>query len=220
MFTSVLLIAAAVFLAELGDKTQLVCMAFVARFGPWKVLAGASAAALLNAGLAVVVGEGLTRVVPISTLQIIAGIGFLGFGFWSLRGGEGENDCPEVTGRRQSPFWTVFIAFFVAELGDKTQLVTLGLTAQQDAPLVTMLGASLGLITAQALGIFMSAWIAKHIPPRAVKVGAAVMFFAFGSVSLYQNLPMLTANRAYLTLYVVFLTAAFAVLVRKKSPQH
>lgn len=220
MLTSVVLIAAVVFLAELGDKTQLVCMAFVARFGAWKVLAGASAAVLLNTGLAVVVGEGLTRVVPIPTLQIIAGIGFIGFGFWTLRGGGGEEECREVSGKQRHPFWTVFIAFFVAELGDKTQLVTLGLAAKQGEPLVTWLGASLGLIAAQALGIFMSAWIATHIPPRALKVGAAVIFFAFGSLSLYQNLPWLAASKIYVALYLIFLTGAIAVLARKNSPQH
>lgn len=183
-----------VFLAEMGDKTQLVAMAFVAQFGAMKVLGAISAAIVANTALAVILGEGLSRIVPFSTLQLVAAVGFLGFGLWSLRCGEPE-DC-DVPGECQgNPFWTIFLAFFVAELGDKTQLVTLGLTAQQGNPWMVFFGASLGLIAAGALGIFLSSFIYRFIPPRAVQLGAAGLFFIFGTVSLYNSLPgtLLTA---------------------------
>ena len=217
MLSIFLLTALVVFLAELGDKTQLVCMAFVARFGVWKVLAAVSAAVVVNTGLAVVLGEGLSRIVPFSTLQIVAGVGFLGFGLWSLRSEEGEENCPDPNRKKGSPFWTVFFTFFIAELGDKTQLVTLGLAAKQGLPLITWLGASTGLIGAQALGIFMSGLIAKHIPPRSLQVGAASIFFIFGTLSLYQNLPRHFISPISVLLYVIVLSFVAYLMIRKKS---
>ncbi|KAF0196055.1 MAG: hypothetical protein FD169_1121 [Bacillota bacterium] len=217
MLSIFLLTAVVVFLAELGDKTQLVCMAFVARFGVWKVLSAASAAVVVNTGLAVALGEGLSRIVPFSTLQIIAGAGFLGFGLWSLRSEEEEENCPDSNRKKGSPFWTVFFTFFVAELGDKTQLITLGLAAKQGLPVITWLGASAGLIAAQALGIFMSGFIAKHIPPRALQVGAAGIFFIFGTLSLYQNLPKHFISPVVVLAYVLILSFLSYLLLRKKS---
>lgn len=213
------LTAVVVFLAELGDKTQLVCMALVARFGVWKVFAAASAAIVVNTGLAVAVGEGLSRIVPFSTLQIVAGVGFLGFGLWSLRSEEDE-DCPEVNRKKGNPFWTVFFTFFVAELGDKTQLVTLGLSAKQGLPVITWLGASTGLIGAQALGIFMSSFIAKRVPPKALQLGAAAIFFVFGTLSLYQNLPAGLVTPLSILGYAIILSLLAYLMVRTtKSPK-
>lgn len=217
MLSIFLLTAVVVFLAELGDKTQLVCIAFVARFGVWKVLAAASAAVVVNTGLAVVLGEGLSRVVPFSTLQIIAGVGFIGFGLWSLRSEEEEENCPDPSRKKGSPFWTVFFTFFVAELGDKTQLVTLGLAAKQGLPFITWLGASTGLIGAQALGIFMSGFIAKYVPPRALQLGAAGIFFIFGTLSLYQNLPRHFISPIVVLAYILILSFLAYLMIRKKS---
>ena len=217
MLSIFLVTALVVFLAELGDKTQLVCMAFVARFGVWKVLAAVSAAVVVNTGLAVVLGEGLSRIVPFSTLQIVAGVGFLGFGLWSLRSEEEDENCPDPNRKKGSPFWTVFFTFFVAELGDKTQLVTLGLAAKQGLPLITWLGASTGLIGAQALGIFMSGFIAKHVPPRALQLGAAAIFFVFGTLSLYQNLPSHFISPVAILVYLLVLSSLAYLMIRKKS---
>lgn len=212
---SILFITAGiVFVAEMGDKTQLVAMAFVAKYGVWKVLAGISAAIILNSALAVLLGEGLSRIVPFATLQIIAGLGFLGFGLWSLRcdNCDCDTNCPET----RSPFWTVFGAFFVAELGDKTQLVTMGLTTQQGAPMLTFLGASLGLIAAGALGIFLSGFISKFIPARTMSLGAAAIFMLFGTISLYGSLPTHLINPVTVTLYALGLGGlSYLVLSRR-----
>jgi len=214
-----MLTALVVFLAELGDKTQLVCMALVARYGVWKVFAAASAAVLVNTGLAVAVGEGVSRIVPFSTLQIIAGIGFLGFGLWSLRSETEDEDCPDINKKKSNPFWTVFFTFFIAELGDKTQLVTLGIAAQQGQPIITWLGASLGLIAAQAVGIFLSSFIAKHIPPRMMQIGAAAIFLIFGTISLYQNLPAHLLTPLSVLGYLLTLGLVTYIVVKTSHPE-
>lgn len=213
--SALILTSVAVFLAEMGDKTQLVAMAFAAQFGPWKVLSAISAAIVANTALAVVLGEGLSRIVPFSTLQLVAAIGFLIFGLWSLRCGEPE-DC-EAPGECQgNPFWTIFIAFFIAELGDKTQLVTLGLTAQQGNPLMTFLGANLGLITAGAIGIFLSSFVYRFIPPRAVQLGAAGLFFFFGTASLYGTVPRSLLTAPLIAGYLCTLIALSYLVLKKK----
>ena len=213
---SVLLLTSfTVFLAEMGDKTQLVAMAFVAQFGAGRVLTAISAAMVANTALAVLLGEGLSRVVPFSTLQLIAAIGFLGFGLWSLRCGEAQ-DCDAPGECHGNPFWTIFLAFFVAELGDKTQLVTLGLTAQQGNPLMVFVGASLGLIAAGALGIFLSNFIYRFIPPRAVQLGAAGLFFIFGTVSLYTSVPSFMVTIPIMFGYLALLSTLSYLIMTKR----
>jgi len=212
--------AMVVFLAELGDKTQLMCMAFVAKFGMRQVFMGASAAALLNTALAVVLGEGLTRAIPLTTLQMLAGIGFLGFGFWTMRQGRRNEMCPTPTSRSRHPFWTVFFSFFLAEFGDKTQLVTLGLTAKFDNPLLIWVGASAGLIAAQLVGIGMSGYISKRLPPTFLQKSAAIMFLAFGSVTLYQSVPPYLQHPLVVLAYLCLLgTTALVMLRRQQVPR-
>lgn len=210
-----LLTSLTVFLAEMGDKTQLVAMAFVAQFGATKVLGAVSVAIVANTALAVLLGEGLSRLVPFSTLQLIAAVGFLVFGLWSLRCGEPE-DCDVPGECRGNPFWTIFLAFFVAELGDKTQLVTLGLTAQQGSPWMVFAGASLGLVSAGALGIFLSSFIYRFIPPRAVQLGAAGLFFIFGTVSLYSSVPDALLTIPVIFLYFSVLGSLSYLIIKKK----
>ena len=204
-----------VFLAEMGDKTQLVAMAFVAQFGAAKVLGAISVAIVANTALAVLLGEGLSRIVPFSTLQLIAAIGFLGFGLWSLRCGEPE-DCDLPGECKGNPFWTIFLAFFVAELGDKTQLVTLGLTAQQGNPWMVFFGASLGLVAAGALGIFLSSFVYRFIPPRAVQLGAAGLFFVFGTASLYSSVPDALLTVPIIFVYFAVLGSLSYLIIKKK----
>lgn len=216
LLVSLVTAAFVVFLAELGDKTQLMCMAFVAKYGMRRVFAGAAAAAVLNTALAVLMGEGLTRIIPLSTLQLFAGMGFLVFGFWTIRQGEREDMCPSQTATKKHPFWTVFFSFFVAEFGDKTQLVTLGLTAKFDAPLLMWAGASLGLVAAQLVGISMSGWLSKRVPPRILQASAAIMFLAFGSATLYQSAPDSAKTPMILMTYVALLGLTSYLMVQKK----
>jgi putative Ca2+/H+ antiporter (TMEM165/GDT1 family) len=107
-----------VVLAEMGDKTQLLAMAFATRFPAKTVLAGVLAATLVNHLLAVVLGSFLTDFIPMNAVQIAASASFILFGLWTLRGDELEGEDRRY---RFSPFWTVAVAFFFAEMGDKTQ---------------------------------------------------------------------------------------------------
>ena len=175
-----------VILAEMGDKTQLLAMAFATRYRASLVLWGVFVATVFNHGLAVAVGSYLTRFIPLQYIQIAAAVSFILFGLWTIRG-------DELAGEDQrfsfSPFWTVTIAFFMAEMGDKTQLATVALAAKFQAPIPNWLGTTTGMMIADLIGILVGIVLGKHIPERAVKWGAALTFIAFGLFGLHQSVP-------------------------------
>lgn len=198
-----------VLLAEMGDKTQLLAMAFAVRY-PWPtVLAGVFAATIVNHLLAVEAGNYLTRVVPLQYIQIAAAVSFIIFGLWTLRGDELAGEADAV---RRSPFWTVAIAFFFAEMGDKTQLATLALAAQYQTVVPVWLGTTAGMMVADGIGIGVGVVMGRRIPERLVKWGAALIFIAFGLAGLYRYLPpgLISPAAAAVGLALLALAAYFA----------
>jgi Ca2+/H+ antiporter, TMEM165/GDT1 family len=175
-----------VFLAEMGDKTQLLAMAFAARFPAKTVLAGVLVATLFNHLLAVVAGSWLTNIVPLDTIQIAASASFILFGLWTLRGDQLEGEDKKY---KFSPFWTVAVAFFFAEMGDKTQLATVALAAKYQSIIPIWMGTTTGMLVADAFGIIVGVVLGKRIPERFVKWFAAVIFILFGIAGLYDSLP-------------------------------
>lgn len=175
-----------VVLAEMGDKTQLLAMAFATRFRATTVLWGVFAATLVNHLLAVVAGKYLAAVVPMHYVQIAASLSFIGFGLWTIRGDELSGEDKRF---KFSPFWTVFVAFFLAEMGDKTQLATVALAAKYQSIVPVWMGTTTGMIIADAIGIGLGVVLGKKIPERAVKWFAAVIFMLFGLLGLAEFLP-------------------------------
>ncbi|MDU4959683.1 MAG: TMEM165/GDT1 family protein [Sporomusaceae bacterium] len=184
--TAFLASMAFVVLAEMGDKTQLLAMAFAAKYRWQTVMWGVFAATVLNHLFAVIVGSYLTSFVPLSYIQITAAVSFIIFGLWTIRGDtlDGEDKAC-----KRSPFWTVAIAFFIAEMGDKTQLATVALAAQFNALLPVWLGTTTGMMIADGIGIIIGIVLGKRIPERTVKWTAALIFIAFGLFGLYDALP-------------------------------
>ena len=175
-----------VVLAEMGDKTQLLAMAFACRYPAKTVLAGVLVATLVNHLLAVVVGSWLTNIVPLDTIQIAASASFILFGLWTLRGDRLEGEDKNF---KFSPFWTVAVAFFFAEMGDKTQLATVALAAKYRSILPIWMGTTAAMLVADAFGIIVGVVLGKKIPERFVKWFAAVIFILFGIIGLYDSLP-------------------------------
>ena len=175
-----------VVLAEMGDKTQLLAMAFATRYKASTVLWGVFIATALNHMLAVAVGNYLTAFIPLSTIQIAAAVSFVLFGLWTIRGDQLEGEDKRFS---FSPFWTVAIAFFIAEMGDKTQLATVALAAKYQAPVAVWTGTNIGMLVADAFGIVVGIVMHKHIPEKAVKWGAALVFIGFGIYGIHENVP-------------------------------
>lgn len=177
---------ALVFLAEMGDKTQLLAMAFASRFRWHTVLWGVFAATAVNHLLAVIVGNYLTAFLPLRYVRIAASASFILFGLWTIRGDKLHGEDQRFN---FSPFWTVAVAFFISEMGDKTQLSTLALAAEFNTVVPVWLGTTAGMVAADAIGIGAGIIAGKKIPEEFIKWIAALIFVAFGIFGLFESLP-------------------------------
>lgn len=196
-----------VVVAEMGDKTQLLAMAMASKYKARQVMLGVLVATVLNHALAVAMGSYLSAVIPMGTVKLVAGIAFLIFGLWTLRGDKLDDD--ENKKQKFGPVATVAIAFFLAEMGDKTQLMTIAISADSKLPVFVLMGTTIGMLIADGIGIIGGAWMAKHVPDKYIKWGAGIVFIFFGTLTLYNAVPTWILSPAYIALYFLIL----AVLV-------
>lgn len=168
-----------IFLAELGDKTQLVALLLATRFKAGVVLAGIFVATLAVHALSVALGGATSHLLPRGWIYFLSGLAFIGFGWWTWRGDTLEDEEDYSNRRYRSPFVIVFITFFLAELGDKTMLSTVTLAASQDL-FPVWLGSTLGMVISDGLAIGVGRILGKQLPERAIKIGAALIFVGFG----------------------------------------
>lgn len=172
-----------VVLAEMGDKTQLLAMAFASRFRWQTVMWGVFAATAANHLFAVLVGNYLTSIIPLTTIKIAASASFIFFGLWTIRGDTLDDEDKRFN---FSPFWTITVAFFIAEMGDKTQLATVALAAEFNTILPVWIGTTTGMLIADGIGIIAGIVLHKKIPEKQIKWFAALVFIAFGIWGLYE----------------------------------
>jgi putative Ca2+/H+ antiporter (TMEM165/GDT1 family) len=174
-----------IFVAELGDKSQLMALAFAARYRAVPVLIGITVATAVVHALSVVVGVVVGGALPTEAISVAAGVAFLGFGLWTLRGDTlNEEEAAKADRSNRSAVLAASAAFFLAELGDKTMLATITLATTEGA-WGTWLGSTLGMVAADALAIVVGSQLGARLPERAIKIGASVAFFAFGVVLIY-----------------------------------
>ncbi len=174
-----------VFAAEMGDKTQLVALAFATRYRTQTVLLGVFGATLLVHLFSVGLGEIVGLTVPVFWVRVFAGIAFIAFGLWTLRGDELVDD-DRLTERRWGPLMTVGSTFFLAELGDKTMLMTIALASQYHRFVGVWLGSTLGMVVADGLAIILGRVVSAQLPERLIKVGAAGVFLVTGAYTLLE----------------------------------
>ncbi|GFR35186.1 TMEM165/GDT1 family protein [Thermobrachium celere] len=212
-----------VLVAEMGDKTQLLAMACASKYKLKQVIAGVFAATLLLNALAVLVGTYLGSYIRFDYIQLAAAFLFIGFGLWSLKGEDEEEveegeACNIKNEDKFGPIITVGTTFFLAELGDKTQLMTLTFAAQAKAPILVLIGATLGMMVADTLGILGGTLISKYLPEKYIKLGAAFIFIVFGISTLYEVLP-----KAYLTIsnqiifYIILALLIYLIGFKRKK---
>ena len=174
---------ALVFVAELGDKTQIACMTLATRYPARKVLLGVSLAFAVLSVLAVTIGKLLTQLVPPFLLSAIVAALFFWFAWQSL---QAEEEDEEAAGNGQKgAVMAAFSMIFFAELGDKTQLATAGL-ATELAAVAVAIGACAALITSAALAIWLGKNMRDRLSPRLISRGAAVLFAVFGVFALWR----------------------------------
>lgn len=213
MLAALLLSFAVIFVAEMGDKTQLVAMMFALRYRWWVVLAAIGAATTAVHVLSVAIGHYLGAALPPHLLGIIAGAAFVFFGLWTLRGDKLSDEEATRAQKATAPaFFVVTSAFVLAELGDKTMLATITLAADDDW-LGVWIGSTLGMVVADGLAIAVGAIAGKHLPERLIQLTAAALFLLFGGYMLLDNL-FPTAPSALVIGVLVATVAGFAAVLR------
>ena len=180
MIGAVLLSFGVIFVAELGDKSQLMALAFATRYRAVPVLIGITIATAVVHLVSVLIGAGLGATLPTTWITLAAGIAFFGFAAWTMRGDELSIDEAGKANRSvRSAVIAASAAFFLAELGDKTMLATITL-ATQYGWFGTWLGSTVGMVAADALAILVGRLLGRHLPEKAIKYGAAALFAIFG----------------------------------------
>ena len=178
ILSSFLLVAA----AEMGDKTQLLAFTLASRFRrPWTVMAGILAATLLNHLGAAAIGSWVSARISPRWMEAILAVMFLAFAIWMLV----PDEADEEREGKYGPFLTTAVLFFLAEMGDKTQLATLALGARYHATLLVTLGTTLGMLVADGLAVFLGDRLASRVQSRWVRWVGAALFLVFAVASAW-----------------------------------
>ncbi|MFN4160904.1 MAG: TMEM165/GDT1 family protein [Pseudomonadota bacterium] len=176
--------AAVVALAEIGDKTQLLAFLLAARFKkPVPIVLGILAATLVNHGLAGALGAWITSALDPAVLRWVLGLSFLAMAAWTLVPDKIEEEETRIAGRF-GVFGATLATFFLAEMGDKTQVATVAMAAHYASPLLVVIGTTAGMLVADVPAVFLGDKLAHRIPMRLVHAVAAVIFALLGIATL------------------------------------
>lgn len=172
-----------IFISEMGDKTQLLALVLAARFRkPIPIMLGIFLATLLNHTLASYVGSFITNYFQPHTLRWLLATTFIGFGLWILIP---DKDDGLNMSDRYGAFMTTLMAFFIAEMGDKTQLATVALGAKYTSIMAVTLGTTLGMMLANAPAVYFGQWFTNRISMKWVHRMASALFIGFGIACLW-----------------------------------
>ena len=167
-------------LAEIGDKTQLLTLVLAARYKkPWPIVAGIFLATLVNHAIAGAIGAWLTRLIGPDAMRWILGISFIAMAAWMLIPDKLDDEAA-TSHRAGGVLVTTTVLFFLAEIGDKTQIATVALAARFDSLMAVVMGTTIGMLLANAPVAFFGDALAKRMPVRAVHLVAALVFAALG----------------------------------------
>ena len=174
--------------SEMGDKTQLLAFSLSARFKrPVPILAGIFVATVLNHSLAAAAGSWVAALVSPELLRIFLALAFFAFALWTLKP-DSLDDRPSES--RWGAFATTTILFFLAEMGDKTQLATVALGARFASPMLVTFGTTLGMMAADGLAVFAGHRLAERLPMQWIRRAAALLFLLFGVGVLLNGMPL------------------------------
>ncbi|MBA4142987.1 MAG: TMEM165/GDT1 family protein [Nitrosospira sp.] len=181
---SLLVSMGVVAIAEIGDKTQLLAFILAARFKkPLPIVAGILVATLLNHGLAGAAGAWIAATISPEVLRWMLGLSFIGMAIWTMIPDEIEEEEAKVV-KRFGVFGVTLVTFFLAEMGDKTQLATVALAAHYATPLLVVIGTTLGMLIADVPAVFVGDKLAAKTPMKLVHSVAAAIFALLGVATL------------------------------------
>lgn len=201
------------FIAEMGDKTQLMLVALTSRFKLRDIIIGTAAAILVLNGLAVLLGGLVSEIIPTWLIRLVAASAFLFFAITSLKGDDDEEETKEENVSRFAPL-TVFCTFFVAELGDKTQLtaITFGANEGMNAAVTVWLACSIGLFAADILGMLIGYLLKSKTPDGMLNTLAFFIFAIFGNITMHEGLGLLLGKNHPAVFPVTMIIAVLFIL--------
>ena len=181
---SLLVSTGVVALAEIGDKTQLLAFILAARFKkPLPIIAGILVATVVNHVLAGALGAWITTVISSEVLRWVLGLSFIGMALWTMIPDAIEEEETKIA-KRFGVFGATLITFFLAEMGDKTQIATVAMAAHYAMPLTVVIGTTLGMLIADVPAVFAGGKLAAKIPMKLVHSVAAAIFASLGVATL------------------------------------
>ncbi|QSX05331.1 TMEM165/GDT1 family protein [Sedimentibacter sp. zth1] len=190
-----------VFIAEFGDKSQILAMAFATRYKAKQVILGIFIGVFTNHCLAVLIGIYIATIFPVKYLQLISGALFLCFGFITLRKGK------SVSGKKKiiniGVIFTISLAFFIGELGDKTQLTAMTLAIESEYPIIILTGTVSAMIFVACIGIFIVKKLKLNISNTFVKIISGFVFISFGLSKFYLYLRKFSVNSLIIASFLV-----------------
>lgn len=176
----------AVALAEIGDKTQLLALLLISRYHrPYAIAAGILVATLVNHALSAWLGAWLAHLIPAHWVPWILSASFLAVALWTLIPDKAENTNGRL--RQYGPFIATLILFFLAEIGDKTQVATIVLAAKYEALVAVILGTTLGMLLANLPVLFAGRWLLDRVPLRYARLGAFILFLILAVLTLLRT---------------------------------
>lgn len=203
MFKELIQAVFLIFAAEMGDKSQIIAMAFAMQYSLGQVLAGVALGVFLNHGLAVALGAYLAHIVPLHIIRLAASIGFLAFGLLGLMNGDDEEESKSFM--LGHPVLIVALTFFIGELGDKTQLTTIALASNAVYPGAVLAGTVSGMVLTSLVGILVGAKLGERVPETALRLLSSLVFIGFGLFSLGQTVPPDLLTPTNVTVFLVLL---------------
>ncbi|MCV7101226.1 TMEM165/GDT1 family protein [Mycobacterium palustre] len=209
MLAATLVTLGVVFLAELGDRSQLITMTFALRYRWWVVLAGVAIAACLVHGVSVSIGHFLGATLPARPIAFASAVAFLLFAVWAWREGAGDGQAVATVREPRFALLTVVSSFVLAEMSDKTSLATVTLASNHDWTGV-WIGSTLGMVLADGLAIGAGTLLHQRLPARLLHVLASLLFLIFGLWMLFDSALGLRSVAITVTAAVALIAAAAA----------
>ena len=202
------------FIAEMGDKTQLMLVALTSRFKLRDIIIGTAAATLVLNGLAVLLGGLVSEIIPTWLIRLVAASAFLFFAITSLKGNDDEEEEAKKENVSRFAPLTVFCTFFVAELGDKTQLtaITFGANEGMNAAVTVWLACSIGLFAADILGMLIGYLLKSKTPDGMLNTLAFFIFAIFGNITMHEGLGLLLGKNHPAVFPVTMIIAVLFIL--------
>jgi len=192
-----------IFVAEMGDKTQILLMACATRYTILQVQIGITLGVALNHGLAIVIGTYIANIINFNLVQIFAGIVFIIFGLLALVNDVDENEKIKIF--KCGPILAVAITFFVGELGDKTQLTAMTLAMESEYPFFVLMGSIVGMLVVGFVGIIIGTALTKRIPSYIIKIISGLIFIVFGLIKLFNTSDILIGSELYQGMLIIAL---------------